>query len=38
MGVDKKPQVLVCDLGISTNQQGQGFHWVREFWESQEIC
>ena len=32
--VHKKPQVLVFDLGISANQQGQGFHWVREVRES----
>ena len=40
-GVHKKPQVFACDSGISTNQQGQGFHLVRkvrEFrgsWKSQ---
>ena len=27
-GVHEKPQVLVYDLGLSTNQQGQGFHSV----------
>ena len=37
-GVHKKPQVLVCGLGISTYQQGQGFHWVREVQESQGFC
>ena len=36
-GVHKKPQVLLCDLGISTNQQGERFHWVREVRESPRI-
>ena len=30
-GVHKKPQVLVCDLVISTNQQGQGVSWFPGF-------